>query len=172
MSRPSRELGAAKATVIVVAAAVTVLGGIAYMLNGNVPFATAKNPLPSAKVEFVQPTAPVVAEPVKANSEDEELKRLKKGQLVQYRDKSGNMLLRSNTPVMGKTGDGRDIQFNVSARASLVPMGKAKGAGSKDEKAKHKKGAGKAPLKFANSNGRLTPMGAASGGDKPAEGGK
>ena len=139
MSFSSRELGVARVSVLVVTLAAGALGGVAWWLTGDAPLGFAKTNAPAVKVGFVIPEPPKLAdEPVKtAAPKNREVEKLKKGEIVQFRDPAGNVRLRKTEPVMGQTGTGLPLQFVLEGVVSQVPFGKMK-EGSKEKMGKKK----------------------------------
>jgi hypothetical protein len=165
MSRPSRELGAAKAVLITLA--VTALGGVAYFMQNGSQVNIAKGT--SANVPtFVVPEAPPVADdrPAPPKPANKDLELVKKGEMVQYRDKIGNTLYRKTGLVEGKTGTGKPLYFTMTVRPSPVPMAKFKGAGETGDKPAKKKFKGSDAPRLTMEGGKMTLAGAAAeGGD-------
>ncbi len=114
------------------------------------------------KTEFKVVEPPVLgADPVKQPVADSEIAKIKKGEMVQFRDESGNVMYRKTEPIKGKTGTGKDLVFNMTVRASPVPMTKFKGVGDHGDKQVKKKWSTAGLPKYQFANGKLTP--AASG---------
>lgn len=156
MSGISRDRGAAK-TALIVTVAVAALGGVAYVMTGNslLPVTRASAQVEPATFKAVEP--PRLAEPpAKPKVQNRELDKVKKGEMVQFRDKAGNVLYRKTELVEGKTGTGKPIHFVMTVRPSPVPMAKSKGLGSgKDKAVKKKMPAASAP-KLNFQNGKFT----------------
>lgn len=164
MFRTSRELGAAKAALVVTLAA-TALGGVAYLMQGNslLPITRANAAVEPATFKVVEP--PRIADaPPKPRVENKELDKVKKGEMVQFRDKAGNVLYRKTELVKGQTGTGKPLNFVMTVRPSPVPYTKSKDfAAGKDKPVKKKMPASSAP-KLQFSNGKFTPVETTDGG--------
>ena len=141
-------------TPAILVAAVALLGGAAYVMSGHVPTATGLQDSPKPRAGFVAQEAPKVAESVKkaeapANSE---LAKVKKGEVIQYRDHNGDLRYRLRDPVVGKTGTGQPLYFQLEFRPSNEVLTKA--PGDKMTKADHKKKS-LSPPHVKLSNGKL-----------------
>jgi hypothetical protein len=126
MLRMNRERGSARAASIVVGA-VVLLGGAAYvMTGGTLPSAIAlQNPQrPGASFNSVEPASVRQAQAPKAEPTGD-VAKAKKGEIIQYRDEYGQLRYRMRDPVVGKTGNGLPLYFNVEFRPSDTPLEKA-----------------------------------------------
>lgn len=165
MTGNSRELGAAKTALVVTIAAVA-LGGVAYLMTGNslLPVTRARAAVEPATFKVVEPPR-ITEAPAKPKVQNRELDKVKKGEMVQFRDKAGNILYRKTELVEGKTGTGKPLHFVMTVRPSPVPFAKSKEFGSgKDKAAKKKMSVANAP-KLNFSNGKLTPASGLEGDD-------
>lgn len=157
MSGISRDRGAAK-TALIVTVAVAALGGVAYLMTGNslLPVTRASAQVQPATFKAVEP--PRLAEPpAKPKVQNRELDKVKKGEMVQFRDKAGNVLYRKTELVEGKTGTGKPIHFVMTVRPSPVPLTKSKALGSGKDKIVRKSKSTKPAPKLVFSNGKFTP---------------